>query len=71
MRKDATFSLGGRYWEVPAHLRGQIITIAFDPVNYVRVEIMMGDRVVGRAAICDKHRNAKLSSSNDYDREPF
>jgi len=71
VRKDATFSLGGQFWEVAAHLRGQVITVAFDPVEYRRVEIWMGDRVIGHATVCDKNRNAQLPSRNDYLRDAF
>jgi hypothetical protein len=67
VRKDATFSLGGCLWEVPAHLRGQVITVRFDPIGYRQVEAWLGDRCLGPARRCDKHRNAQLRSSNDYE----
>lgn len=66
VRKDATFSLGGFLWEVPAHLRGQVITVRFDPIGYRHVEAWLGERSLGAARRCDKHRNAQLRSSNDY-----
>ena len=68
VRKDATFSLGGRLWEVPAHLRGQIVTVHFDPVQWSRVEVWIGDRFLGPARPCNKQLNAQLRSSNDYER---
>jgi len=68
VRKDATFSLGGEYWEVPVYLRGQVIVVHFDPIAYRRVEIWLGERRIGNATRCNKHRNAQLpTSSNDYD----
>lgn len=71
VRKDATFSLAGTFWEVPAHLRGQLIRVHFDPIAYSRVEIWLGERYIGRARRCDKQRNSQLHSSNDYDSCPF
>ena len=67
VRKDATFSLGGLLWEVPAHLRGQVITVHFDPIGYRLIEVWLGQRCLGSARRCDKHRNAQLRSSNDYE----
>jgi transposase InsO family protein len=69
VRKDATISLGAGLWEVPAHLRGQIITVHFDPVAWTRVEIWLGDRYLGPAHRCNKQLNAQLRSSNDYHRD--
>jgi putative transposase len=67
VRKDATFSLGGRFWEVPAHLRGQLVTVHFDPVAFAPIEVWLGDRFIGVARPCNKHQNAQTRSSNDYD----
>jgi putative transposase len=64
VRKDATFSLGARAWEVPTHLRGQIVTVHFDPFSSRPPDIFLGERPMGRATPCDKHRNARLF---DYD----
>lgn len=66
VRKDATISLGAALWEVPSHLRGQLITVVFDPVNWTRVEILFRDRFLGLARRCNKHLNAQIRSSNDY-----
>lgn len=71
VRKDATFSLGADLWEVPSHLRGQIITVRFDPVRYDRVEVWFGERLIGLAVRCDKQRNARILKINDYDREAY
>jgi hypothetical protein len=68
IRKDATFSLGGEFWEVPAHLRGQEVQVRFDAVDYHRVEIWVGERYIGPANRCDKNLNAQITaSSNEYD----
>jgi transposase InsO family protein len=67
VRKDATFRLGGEAWEVPAHLRGQMVTVHYDPITLRRVEVWLGQKLVATAARCNKHRNAQLPSSNDYD----
>lgn len=69
VRKDATITLGGRLWEVPAHLRGQVITVHFDPVAWRRVDLWLGERYLGQARLCNKHLNAQLRSSNDYQRD--
>jgi hypothetical protein len=71
VRKDATFSLGGAFWEVPPHLRGQLITVHFDPITYRRIEVWRGERYIGPAARCDKQRNSQLPASNDYDHHSF
>lgn len=68
VRKDATICLGARLWEVPAHLRGQVITVWFDPVRWTRVELWWRDRFLGQATACNKHLNSQLRSSNDYHR---
>jgi len=68
VRKDATFSLHGQRWEVPTHLRGQIVTVHFDPIGYTRVEVFFGGRGLGPARLCDKQRNAHiLARSNEYE----
>lgn len=66
VRKDATIALGAALWEVPPHLRGQIVTVAFDPVHWTRVEIWFRDQCLGPARRCSKHLNAQLRSSHDY-----
>jgi transposase InsO family protein len=68
VRKDATFSLDGQYWEVPAYLRGQQITVHYDPVGYTWVEIEHQGRLLGRVSPCNKNRNAQIGGSHDeYD----
>lgn len=67
VRKDATFRLGSESWEVAAHLRGQVVTVHFDPITLQRVEIWLGQKFVGTAVRCNKHRNSQIPSSRDYD----
>jgi putative transposase len=69
VRKDATISLGGALWEVATSLRGRVVMVHFDPVNWTRVEIWLGDRFIGRAIRCNKHLNSQLPSSNNYERD--
>jgi transposase InsO family protein len=69
VRKDATFSLDGRYWEVASHLKGQIVTVYYDPVTYNRVEVALRGQIIGVARPCDKHRNAQLASSTHCEYE--
>lgn len=68
VRKDATFTLQGQLWEVPTHLRGQKITVHYEPIKYRRVELWMKDQFLGHAIPCDKALNAKTySSSSTYE----
>jgi len=71
VRKDATISLGGRLWEVPTHLRGQIVDVHFEPVNWTRIDLWFRDQFVAPARPCNKHLNAQTRSSNDYQRFNF
>jgi len=67
VRKDATFALAGSLWDVPPHLRGQMVTVHFDPIGFGRVEVWLGERPIGPARRCDKIRNAQFAKSSDYD----
>jgi Mu transposase, C-terminal len=67
VRKDATLSLGGVLWEVPPHLRGQIVIVHFDPVQWSRVEVWHRERFIALARRCNKHLNSQTPSSNNYD----
>lgn len=68
VRLDATISLEGQLWEVPLHLRGQLIQVRFDPFAWQRVEIWWEDQYVGLAHRCDKHLNSKTYPAGEYDR---
>ena len=68
VRLDATFSLEGQLWEVPTHLRGQIIQVRFDPYGWRRVEIWWQDKLVGLAHRCDKQLNSTTYPNSDYER---
>ncbi len=68
VRLDATFSLEGKLWEVPVHLRGQLIEVRFDPFGWRRVEIWWDNKYAGLARRCDKQLNSKTYTHQDYDR---
>ena len=66
VRLDATFSLAGQLWEVPPHLRGQMVQVRFKPFDWRRVEIWHQDKYVGLVRRCDKTLNAKTYTDTDY-----
>lgn len=68
VRLDATFSLEAQLWEVPLHLRGQIIQLRFDPFGWRRVEIWWQDKFVALAHRCDKQLNSTTYPNSDYER---
>ena len=68
VRMDATFSLEGQLWEVPLHLRGQVIQVRFNPFDWRRVEIWSEDKFVGPARRCEKQLNSKTYTDRDYER---
>ena len=67
VRKDATLSLGGVLWEVPAYLRGLVVSVHFDPVHWSRVEVWWRERFIALARRCNKQLNSQTPSSNQYD----
>ena len=68
VRLDATFSLESQLWEVPMHLRGQLIEVRFNPFDWKRVEIWFDAKYVAAARRCDKQLNSKTYSTQDYER---
>ncbi len=68
VRLDATISLDGQVWEVPTHLRGQVVELRFDPFDWKRVEIWHQDHLVALARRCDKQLNSKTYTDRDYER---
>lgn len=68
VRLDATISLEGNLWEVPVHLRGRQVELHYDPFDWSRVEVWYRERFAALARRCDKHLNAKIYSSRDYER---
>jgi hypothetical protein len=71
VRKDATITLQGELFEVPTVLRGQEIIVEYEPIHFQRVEVYLQDKHLGQATRCNKHLNAKISSSNVYERNDF
>ena len=64
-------SRSGRTWEVAAPARPGDHR-ALDPITLARMEVWLGERFMGLAVRCDKHRNSKLHiTTNDYDREIY
>ncbi len=68
VRKDATISLGGQAWEVPVHLRGREVQVRYDPFEWQRVEVWIGELFVTLAKRCDKQLNSKTYNDRDYER---
>ena len=68
VRLDATVSLEGNLWEVPVHLRGRQVELHYDPFDWSRVEVWYRQSFAALARRCDKHLNAKIYSSRDYER---
>lgn len=68
VRKDATVSVQGELFEVSTLLRGQEILVEYEPIGLQRVDVYVGTAYHGPAKRCDKHLNARLSSSNTYER---
>lgn len=65
VRKDATFSLNGRLWEVSPSLRGEKVEVRFDSFTYERVEIYVRGIFCQKAQPLNKILNSK--SSNNYE----
>ncbi len=68
VRKDATVSLQGQLFEVPTVLRGRQIVLEYEPIGLQRVDVYVDGSYHGPAKRCDKHLNARISSSNTYER---
>ena len=65
VRRDATFSLNGRLWEVSASLRGEKVQLRYDPFTYERVEVYVRGIYCQQARSLNKNLNFK--SSNNYE----
>jgi putative transposase len=70
VRLDATISLEGQLWEVPTHLRGQLITVQYDPFTWQRVDVYDPQgRRIGRATRCNKQLNGTTYERKAVDNE--
>lgn len=49
VNNDATISISSRYFEVPAHLIGQRLTVRFDPDDLSLVWLYLNDELLGQA----------------------
>ena len=60
VRKDATLSLEGRYFELTPALRGQYVAVRYRPSELTEVEIWHQKRFVQLAKPLDRRLNARL-----------
>lgn len=69
VRMDATVSLEGHLWEVATHLRGQLITLHYDPFTWKRVEVYNAQgQWIGPALRCNKQLNSSTyGPKEDYE----
>lgn len=65
VRRDATFSLDGRLWEVSPSLRGEKIEVRYDPFTHARVDVYVRGNYCQKARPLNKNLNYK--SSNNYE----
>ena len=65
VRRDATFSLEGRLWEVSASLRGETVELCYDPFTFDRVDVHVRGIYCQPARALNKNLNSQ--SSNNYE----
>ncbi len=65
VRRDATFSLDGRLYEVSPSLRGEKIEVRYDPFTHERVDVYVRGNYCQHARLLNKNLNFK--SSNNYE----
>ena len=65
VRRDATFSLEGRLYEVSPSLRGENIEVRYDPFTHERVDVYARGNYCQHARLLNKNLNYK--SSNNYE----
>jgi transposase InsO family protein len=63
VRRDATFLLGNRFYEAPAHLVGQRVEVRFDPLDPAEVDLYGNGQPEGTARPVDVRVNAQLPRS--------
>lgn len=70
VRKDATVSLDGKWFEVSAALRGQMIEIHYNPFTFQQVEVYWQGKFFALAKPLDKYLNARtFADSQNYERQ--
>src|ERR1700747_2571862 len=62
VRRDSTFMLRGRFYEVPPQFAGQTIEVRFDPLDLSQVEIYFAGEAQAVARPVDAVINARLPS---------
>jgi transposase InsO family protein len=60
VRKDATVAVEGRYFELTPALRGQYVTVRYNPTELLEVEIWHQKRFVQIAKPLDRQLNARI-----------
>jgi putative transposase len=65
VRRDATFSLDGRLYEVSPSLRGHKIEVRYDPFTHQRIDVYVRGNYCQQARPLNKNLNFK--SSNNYE----
>ena len=65
VRRDATFSLNGKLWEVSPSLRGQRIEVHYNPFTHRHVEVYVQGNYCQKARPLDKILNS--NSANNYE----
>ena len=69
VRRDATISLHGQWWEVSPSLRGQQIELRYNPfLSQQSVAVWRQGRYVQMARRLDKHLNSQHFSRSNYER---
>jgi transposase InsO family protein len=63
VRKDATVSIEGRYFELTPALRGQYVAVRYNPTELAEVEIWHQKRFVQIARPLDRRLNARTRST--------
>jgi hypothetical protein len=60
VRKDATVSIEGRYFELTPALRGQNVAVRYNPTELAEVEIWHQNRFVQIAKPLDRQLNSRI-----------
>jgi hypothetical protein len=61
VRQDATFSLQGNSYQVPAHLCGRTLELHFDPFDLSQIELFLDNLPLGKAIVITQGRQRHLA----------
>jgi transposase InsO family protein len=70
VRRDSTFLLNGRFYEVPGHLAGRRIEVRFDPLNTGEIDVYHDSQLQGQARPVDAVLNTRLPRPKAPDAQP-